>query len=127
MAGRPSDYEPRFAQIARELMLEGASMMELGWHLRKSQQCLYEWIEKFPEFGEAVNQSKEFAQGWWMHEARMNIRNKEFNSTLWYMNMKNRFGWVDKQEVKQESIVTLQLSQEAEEVKRLRLEHEKSI
>jgi len=106
MAGRPSDYEPRYAQIAEELMLEGASIEEVCWHLRRRKQVVYEWMEKFPEFGDAIKAGKDFGQGWWMNQGRTNIANKDFNSTLWYMNMKNRFGWRDKQETSAEDANT---------------------
>lgn len=96
--GRPSDYEPRFAQIAHELLFEGASLHEVGWHLRRSMQTIYEWMEKFPEFGEAVKTGRDGSKGWWEREGRLALRDKEFNSTLWYMNMKNRHGYRDKTE-----------------------------
>lgn len=108
MAGRPSDYEPRFAEIAENLMLEGACIEEVAWHLRRSKQTIYEWMEKFEEFGDAIKRGKDFGEGWWKHNGRVNIFNKEFNSTLYYMNMKNRFGWRDKVD----SNHTLQISQE---------------
>ena len=34
-----------------------------------------------------------------MKQGRKNLENKEFNSTLWYMNMKNRFGWKDRNDL----------------------------
>jgi|SRR5579859_3684784 len=96
--GRPSEYDPKYDEIAFNLLCEGASIAEVGWHLRKSQQCLSEWREKYPTFGEAIKKGVEIAQGWWEKEGRTSLRDDDFNPTLWYMNMKNRFGWKDKQE-----------------------------
>jgi len=96
--GRPTDYHPKYCKIVEDLMIEGASIKEVAWHLRRSRQTIYEWAEKFPEFGDTLKQSVEFANGWWEHMGRINVNNKDFNSTLWYMNMKNRYGYTDKTE-----------------------------
>lgn len=36
------------------------------------------------------------SEAWWEEHGRLNLHNREFNSVLWYMNMKNRFGWRDR-------------------------------
>ena len=50
----------------------------------------------------AVKKGEQLSQAWWLNIARENIISKyqgdNINATLWYMNMKNRFGWKDKQE-----------------------------
>lgn len=96
--GRPTKYKPEYCEFVENLMLEGASITEIAYELRISKPTIYEWIEKYPEFSNAINGGRDFAEGYWMKEGRINIHNKEFNSTLFYMNMKNRFGWKDKQE-----------------------------
>lgn len=96
--GRPTKYDPAHCDVVERLMLEGASIIEIAYELRVSRPTIYEWIEKYPEFSNTIKKGVDFSEGWWMNKGRTHIENKEFNSTLWYMNMKNRFGWKDKQE-----------------------------
>lgn len=96
--GRPSKYDPKFCEVVITLMREGASIVEIAYELEVCRDTIYEWIEKHEDFSDAIKKGRDFSEGWWCKQGRRNIHNKEFNSTLWYMNMKNRFSWKDKQE-----------------------------
>lgn len=97
--GRPDHYKPAMCDRLVMMMQEGASLIEVSAGLGlPNRETIHEYGLKYPEFGEALKRGLLLSEGWWMTQGRHNIQNKEFNSTLWYMNMKNRFGWKDKTE-----------------------------
>ena len=53
-----------------------------------------------PKFAEVIKMGEQLAQSWWEETGRLNIHNKDFNSTLFMMNMQNRFGWTRRLEGK---------------------------
>lgn len=84
------------------LASEGASDVELRHYLDISNDLWYRFMEEEPIFSETIKRCATSCQVWWEKNGRKNLDSKDFNSTLWYMNMKNRFGWKDKQEVAQD-------------------------
>ncbi len=94
--GRPTKYKPELCQQVEDLMYEGASIEEVAWKLRVNRDTLYEWQKKHKEFSDTIKRGVNHSEGWWKFKGRANLENKDFSSTLWYMNMKNRFGWADK-------------------------------
>ena len=104
-AGRPTKYKPEYCDLVIDLMKQGASMQEVALEIEVNIDTLYEWIKVHDTFSEAIKRGKSFSEGWWMKKGRISLNNGSFNSTLWYMNMKNRFHWRDKHEM--QSIVTV--------------------
>ena len=97
--GRPTKYKPEYCELVVKLAEEGASITELALHIDVDRHTLNEWEKVHPEFSTALKRARALQESWWEKEARVSLRDKDFNHVLWYMNMKNRFGWRDKQEV----------------------------
>lgn len=107
--GRPDHYDPSMCDKLVLMMTEGWSKTEVAAALNLSnRETIDEYAKKYPEFGGALKRGLLHSEAWWLKNGRENIRNKEFNSGLWFMNMKNRFGWRDKIENK----TTVTVSQE---------------
>lgn len=98
--GRPSKYDPSMCETVMEIMAVGATKEEAAAHLGIAKDTFYQWIKKHEEFSKAVAIAEELSYVWWLKQGRSNLCNKEFNSTLWYMIMKNLHKWSDRQEVK---------------------------
>jgi hypothetical protein len=99
--GRPTKYDPSFCKIAIDLMSEGRTKLSVACKLDISLNCLYEWTERHSDFSEAIKKGEALSRDWWEDHARENLHNPEFNNTLWYMSMKNRHGYADKQHTTQ--------------------------
>ena len=105
--GRPTKYKPEMCETVIELMKEGASQYEVLATLGISEDTFYRWKKENEEFSETIKRGIQLSQAWWERKGRISLDDRQFNSTLWYMNMKNRFKWADKQEVKNEGITTV--------------------
>ena len=101
--GRPSKFEPWMCERVVELMKEGASKTEVAASIGIDRDTLNEWSKTNSDFSVSIKKGEQLSEVWWEKIARENLithpKGPQFNSTLWYMNMKNRFGWKDKQEV----------------------------
>lgn len=101
--GRPiielKDLPEGWEQTILELSSEGASIIELAVELGISRDTFYELSKRDNTFSDTVKKCKDLSEAWWTRKGRKNLENKDFNYTGWYMNMKNRFNWADKQEV----------------------------
>lgn len=80
---------------------KGASDVEIkamisGWRGKFSNNLWERWMKDEDEFKELIKMGKLFSHAWWLKNGRTNLKDKDFNYTGWYMNMKNRFGWKDK-------------------------------
>jgi len=108
--GRPlkklEDLPEGWEDIIINLSKEGASIVELAVALDISRQTLYNLSERDEHFLDTIKKCKRYCEAWWLSKGRTELDNKDFSYTGWYMNMKNRFGWADKQENKNDNTHT---------------------
>lgn len=110
MAGRPKielkdlpeDWENKIIKLSKQ----GASIVELSVALDICRDTFYALSDREPQFFDTVKRCKQYCEAWWLSKGRTELENKDFSYTGWYMNMKNRFGWADKQETKNENTHT---------------------
>lgn len=82
---------------------EGAADVEIfaliyKWRGSFSNDLWERWMKEEVEFSETIKIGRKLAESWWNKSGRKNLQNKDFSYTGWYMQMKNRFGWTDKQQ-----------------------------
>lgn len=102
-AGRPSKYKKEYCQLLITSMAQGFSFEAFAGEVGVHFDTLYAWVDQFPEFSEAKKLGKAQSLRFWEKKGIDNllVSSEEavpkFNTTLWIFNMKNRFGWRDKQ------------------------------
>lgn len=103
MAGRPkielSDLPKNWDKLIIDLSKQGASIIELSVALDISRDTFYALIERENQFSDTIKRCKQYCEAWWIAKGRIELENKDFSYTGWYMNMKNRFGWTDRADV----------------------------
>lgn len=116
----PQDWK----EVILGMYSEGASDIEVmrqiwEWRGSFSKKLWERWINEEASFKEVISTGNVLSQAWWEMNGRKNIANKGFNSVLWYMNMKNRFGWADTQSIEHKGSI--------EHVGVVRLPHKKGL
>jgi hypothetical protein len=56
--GRPSAYKPEYCDLVVEYMARGKSLTAFAGSIRQGKRTVYDWIEQFPEFAEAVERAR---------------------------------------------------------------------
>lgn len=105
--GRPkedlSSLPDNWHEEVLELYSEGAADVEIKaliyqWRGTFSCDLWNRWMKENDEFSITIKKGRMLSESWWNKSGRKNLKDKDFSYTGWYMNMKNRFGWRDKQE-----------------------------
>ena len=101
--GRPTKYKKEMLPKIIDLMKEGASKAEVCAEIGISQETMAQWCNPngnyyIQSFSETIKKGLQLSKAWWEKSGRINLMNRDFSYTGWYMNMKNRFGWRDKTE-----------------------------
>jgi len=101
--GRPTKYEERFCEMLIEKMAEGYSKEACAGYIGISKQTLYDWAKANPKFLDAIAIGETQSRLHWeetLVEYKVHTKNgKQINGQVFNLNMKNRFGWRDKQDV----------------------------
>lgn len=74
-------------EIRAHFLMLGGKFSQVTWDALKEREA---------EFLLTIQQSKILCQAWWEKMSRKSLKSKNFQTGSWYANMKNRFGWYDK-------------------------------
>ena len=102
MAGRPSAYKPEYNDLALELLSSGGTIKQLARKIGVARSTLYEWEKENEQFSDTLKLGREFAEAYWEEEVQNMMYNREINAPIVKLVMANRFGWTDKQDIKQD-------------------------
>ena len=99
--GRPSKYDPAFCAQVLPFMEQGYSTTALAGHLGVSRQTLYNWMDEYPDFFDAVKEGVAASAIWWENCLRNNAMKGDGNATSAIFGLKNRASddWREKRDV----------------------------
>jgi len=105
VGGRPRTTLDVLPDNWEEIMLEcgknGGSEVEMRVLLGVGETAFYTLCSDYPEFSRTRKRAKDLCEVWWERRGRKMAEGDDGNPTVWIFNMKNRFGWRDKQEIDQ--------------------------
>jgi hypothetical protein len=69
-AGRPSKYQPAYAEEVVTFCAQGYSLTAFAGSIDVARSTINEWADEHPEFSEAVSRAKNKRALWWEDRAR---------------------------------------------------------
>jgi len=110
---------------------QGASdrevMVELGLSKGAWQLLLGESASLYSDFEELVDLGRLCSYAWWERQGRTNLMTTKFQTALWTIQMKNRFGWSEKSESSVSNVQLENLNDEElqREIERLQVQFDR--
>jgi len=94
-------YHPGICDQVIAFLKRGYSKEVIAAHLGINRKTFGRWEKEHPALQEAVAEGLLYSQLWWetLGIKAASGKVKGFNASAWVFNMKNRFGWKDKQEI----------------------------
>lgn len=108
--GRPTLYRPEMCDLVRAYGTLGMEVVEFASELGVQRNALYEWAKTYPEFGDALTEARELAEGFHVRRIRDQLgRAGSTGNASAYLNyMARRYAdWRDKQDVNLEGEASL--------------------
>lgn len=87
---------------------DGYSDVEICKELRITTKQFNKLYSDNSKFAELIDFGRMLSHAWWMEKARTNLTERAFNSALYVMVMKNRYGWAEKLEASQTDSIDAQ-------------------
>lgn len=115
--GRPTLYRPEYCEEVVKHCAEGLSFEAFAGRVSVSIETIYEWARRYPEFAEAKKRGAAASRIWWENAGKIGMLAPGFNAAVWIFNMKNRFGWRDKQPDEREDDADLVARKVAERIR----------
>jgi len=102
--GRPTKYRPEMDARAVELGAKGKTIVQIAADLGLAKETIYQWInpesETYrPSFSDAVQTSRSLAEAFWFNTIDSSLYEKDLNTQLLALRMRNSHGWDSKQKV----------------------------
>jgi len=120
--GRPTLYKPEYCQTLIDHMSNGLSYESFAGVVGTAKQTIYDWEKAHPEFLDAKQRAFALSQVFWEQKGidglfstsesdeDGNRSSKSINASVWIFNMKNRFGWRDRQPGEEDTVVVNNIS-----------------
>lgn len=105
--GRPSKFgeiwRPEKMEEVLQLFSQGASLDEVVACLGISRTTFYNWINSSDkqQFTEIMRIGVQLAKAWWDCQGRDGLTQGPFNARLWEVNMRNRYGWMGRDQAEE--------------------------
>ena len=95
-------YRPEYDELLIQHLNEGLSFESFAAVVDVCKQTIYSWSENFPSFKAAKERGLAKSLLFWEKIGKYGAQGlvPNFNCGSWAFNMKNRFGWRDRQEIK---------------------------
>ena len=135
--GRTTKYKKEYCEQLIEHLGEGLSIESFAGVVGVCKQTIYDWFEAQEDFKQAKEIGLAKSLLWWEQQGKAGLFTKSFrdsegnsesislNSTVWTFNMKNRFGWRDKQPDEHDTVVNNYQDLSEEEIDARIAEHMK--
>lgn len=106
--GRPTKYRPEFCQMLVDHMAQGGSFEGFAATIKVSWECLYDWLDKHPDFFQAKKDGFAASKECWENIMYQQATGKiNGSSTALIFALKNRFpkDYRDRTEVKHQAYI----------------------